>query len=101
MNRRQKKRLLLLTGTLTMVFGAGMVLGTVYAQTMEQEQQEGTAVQELVLPDVLEEETLDYTEALPEEITEGNPPKRRTLSLVTRKRSIRRAWEGTMKKIGH
>ena len=55
MTRRQKKRLLALTGSLAIVICAGMVLGTVYAQAVEQEQQEEAAVQKIVLPDVLEE----------------------------------------------
>ena len=41
MTRRQKKRMLALTGSLTAVICVGMLIGTVYAQTMEQEQQEG------------------------------------------------------------
>ena len=40
MTRRQKKRMLALTGSLTAVICVGMLIGTVYAQTMEQEQQE-------------------------------------------------------------
>lgn len=100
MNRRQKKRLLLLTGTLTMVIGAGMVLGTVYAQTMEQEQQEGTAVQELVLPDVLEEETLEYTEEISDENTEENLPEDWNLILVNRTHPIPEDYEVELKNIG-
>lgn len=101
MNRRQKKRLLLLTGTLTMVIGAGMVLGTVYAQTMEQGQQEGTAVQELVLPDVLEEETLEYTEEISDENTEEeNLPEDWNLILVNRTHPIPEDYEVELKNIG-
>ena len=107
MTRRQKKRMLVLAGSLTVVICVGMLIGTVYAQTMEQEQQEEAAVQEIVLPDVLEEYTADKTaentkEALAQdtEEKEENLPEDWNLILVNRTHPIPEDYEVELKNIG-
>ena len=102
MTRRQKKRLLALTGSLAIVICAGMVLGTVYAQAVEQEQQEEAAVQKIVLPDVLEEETLESTEELEAERTEEEEhlPEDWNLILVNRTHPIPENYQVELKNIG-
>ena len=101
MTRRQKKRMLALAGSLTVVICVGMLIGTVYAQTMEQEQQEEAAVQEIVLPDVLEEETKQSTEELnAEDEYEENLPDDWNLILVNRTHPIPEDYEVELKNIG-
>ena len=109
MTRRQKKRMLALTGSLTAVIGVGMLIGTVYAQTMEQEQQEEGGVQEIVLPDVLEEETAEHTEETLTEETEEEKEKEEqeehlpedwNLILVNRTHPIPEDYEVELKNIG-
>ena len=102
MTGRQKKRLLALTGSLAMVICAGMALGTVYAQTMEQEQQEEAAVQSSVLPDVLEEETLEDTEEKLSDDTqeEEHLPEDWNLILVNRTHPIPEDYQVELKNIG-
>ena len=109
MTRRQKKRMLALTGSLTAVICVGMLIGTVYAQTMEQEQQEEGGVQEIVLPDVLEEETAEHTEETLTEETEEEKekedqeehlPEDWNLILVNRTHPIPEDYEVELKNIG-
>ena len=109
MTRRQKKRMLVLAGSLTVVICVGMLIGTVYAQTMEQEQQEEAAVQEIVLPDVLEEETAEHTEETLTEETEEEKEKEEqeehlpedwNLILVNRTHPIPEDYEVELKNIG-
>lgn len=109
MTRRQKKRMLALTGSLTAVICVGMLIGTVYAQTMEQEQQEEGGVQEIVLPDVLEEETAEHTEETLTEETEEEKEKEEqeehlpedwNLILVNRTHPIPEDYEVELKNIG-
>ena len=109
MTRRQKKRMLALTGSLTAVICVGMLIGTVYAQTMEQEQQEEGGVQEIVLPDVLEEETAEHTEETLTEETEEEKEKEEqeehlpedwNLILVNRTHPIPDDYEVELKNIG-
>lgn len=109
MTRRQKKRMLALTGSLTAVICVGMLIGTVYAQTMEQEQQEEGGVQEIVLPDVLEEETAEHTEEILTEETEEEKEKEEqeehlredwNLILVNRTHPIPEDYEVELKNIG-
>lgn len=109
MTKRQKKRMLALTGSLTAVICVGMVIGTVYAQTMEQEQQEEGGVQEIVLPDVLEEETAEHTEETLTEETEEEKEKEEqeehlpedwNLILVNRTHPIPEDYEVELKNIG-
>ena len=109
MTKRQKKRMLALTGSLTAVICVGMLIGTVYAQTMEQEQQEEGGVQEIVLPDVLEEETAEHTEETLTEETEEEKEKEEqeehlpedwNLILVNRTHPIPEDYEVELKNIG-
>ena len=109
MTRRQKKRMLVLAGSLTVVICVGMLIGTVYAQTMEQEQQEEGGVQEIVLPDVLEEETAEHTEETLTEETEEEKEKEEqeehlpedwNLILVNRTHPIPEDYEVELKNIG-
>lgn len=109
MTRRQKKRMLALTGSLTAVICVGMLIGTVYAQTMEQEQQDEGGVQEIVLPDVLEEETAEHTEETLTEETEEEKEKEEqeehlpedwNLILVNRTHPIPEDYEVELKNIG-
>lgn len=87
-----------------MLVCAGMLFGTVYAQTLEQEQQEEAAVQELVLPDVLEEETAQNTEDTTEEQSteeeEEHLPEDWNLILVNRTHPIPEDYEVELKNIG-
>ena len=101
MTRRQKKRMLALAGSLTSIICVGMLIGTVYAQTLEQEQQEEAVVQEIVLPDVLEEETKQSTEELnAEDEYEENLPDDWNLILVNRTHPIPEDYEVELKPIG-
>ncbi len=104
MTRRQKKRLLALSGGLTIAVCAGMLFGTAYAQTLEQEQQEEAAVQELVLPDVLEEETAqntgDTAEEQGTEEMEEHLPEDWNLILVNRTHPIPEDYQVELKNIG-
>ena len=82
----------------------GMLFGTVYAQTLEQEQQEEAAVQELVLPDVLEEETAQDTENTTEkqgtEEEEEHLPEDWNLILVNSTHPIPEDYQVELKNIG-
>ena len=98
-----------MAGSLTVVICVGMLIGTVYAQTMEQEQQEEGGVQEIVLPDVLEEETAEHTEETLTEETEEEKEKEEqeehlpedwNLILVNRTHPIPEDYEVELKNIG-
>lgn len=93
--------MLALAGSLTSIICVGMLIGTVYAQTLEQEQQEEAVVQEIVLPDVLEEETKQSTEELnAEDEYEENLPDDWNLILVNRTHPIPEDYEVELKPIG-
>lgn len=100
MNRRQKKRLLVLTGSLAMMICTGMVLGTAYAQTMERGLKEEAAVQKVVLPDVLEEVSENTEEASVANTEEEHLPEDWNLILVNRTHPIPDDYQVELKNIG-
>ena len=76
MTRRQKKRMLALFGGLTSVICVGMLIGTVYAQNLDEGRLreaslgESRTEEEIVLPDVLEEKEQDTKEDITEDTKE-------------------------------
>ncbi len=99
MTRRQKKRAWVFAGVFSTLLGAGVLIGNVYAQSLETEQTESSSAAEI--PDVLEtvkqteeeilEETKEEEEHLPEDWN---------LILVNKTHPIPEDYEVELKSIG-
>ena len=99
MTRRQKKRAWVFAGVFSTLLGAGVLIGNVYAQSLETEQTESSSAAEI--PDVLEtvkqteeeilEETKEEEEYLPEDWN---------LILVNKTHPIPEDYEVELKSIG-
>lgn len=99
MTRRQKKRAWVFAGVFSTLLGAGVLIGNVYAQSLETEQTESSSTAEI--PDVLEtvkqteeeilEETKEEEEHLPEDWN---------LILVNKTHPIPEDYEVELKSIG-
>lgn len=110
MRRRQKRRFLALSCVLTSVLCVGMLIGTVYAQSMEETQKaeaEEANEGEWKLPDVLEEngteETKDEIENTKDEGTDDTReelPDDWNLILVNRTHPLPEGYEVELKAIG-
>ncbi len=100
MTRRQKKRAWVFVGVFSTLLGAGVLIGNVYAQSLETEQTESSSAAEI--PDVLEtvkqteeeilEETKEEEEHLPEDWN---------LILVNKTHPIPEDYEVELKSIGN
>lgn len=100
MTRRQKKRAWVFVGVFSTLLGAGVLIGNVYAQSLETEQTESSSAAEI--PDVLEtvkqteeeilEETKEEEEYLPEDWN---------LILVNKTHPIPEDYEVELKSIGN
>lgn len=100
MTRRQKKRAWVFAGVFSTLLGAGILIGNVYAQSLETEQTESSSAAEI--PDVLEtvkqteeeilEETKEEEEHLPEDWN---------LILVNKTHPIPEDYEVELKSIGN
>ena len=100
MTRRQKKRAWVFAGVFSTLLGAGVLIGNVYAQSLETEQTESSSAAEI--PDVLEtvkqteeeilEETKEEEEYLPEDWN---------LILVNKTHPIPEDYEVELKSIGN
>lgn len=100
MTRRQKKRAWIFVGVFSTLLGAGVLIGNVYAQSLETEQTESSSAAEI--PDVLEtvkqteeeilEETKEEEEYLPEDWN---------LILVNKTHPIPEDYEVELKSIGN
>ena len=102
MTRRQKKRTWVFAGVISTLLGAGVLIGRVYAQSLEPAE----AAAEAAIPDVLEaEETkefvTEYTDGEEKtEDTEENLPEDWNLILVNKTHPIPEDYQVELKSIG-